>query len=122
MGTGPFQRGEGIMSMARGFQYAGVPSIVMSLWDVNAGTNTRLMKSFYQYLKEEFPKDIALQRAKLEYLRLSDQIQAHPWFWAGFICLGDPSPVELVKQRNFGWLVLLIPVGLISLWWIRKKG
>ena len=33
-GSGKLQKGEGVMSLARGFLYAGCPSIIMTLWEV----------------------------------------------------------------------------------------
>jgi CHAT domain-containing protein len=45
-------------------------------------------------LREGLPKDEALRRAKLEYLEESSQARAHPFFWAGFILVGDKRPVD----------------------------
>ena len=33
-GDGKLQKGEGVISLARAFTYAGIPSVVMTLWDV----------------------------------------------------------------------------------------
>jgi CHAT domain-containing protein len=40
------------MSLARGFLYAGCPSIVMSMWEVEDNAGTEIMSSFYQILKK----------------------------------------------------------------------
>lgn len=45
-GYGKLIRGEGIMSLARGFIYAGCPSIVMSLWPVDDQSTSTIMKDF----------------------------------------------------------------------------
>jgi CHAT domain-containing protein len=34
-GFGKFERGNGIASLARSFMYAGVPAMIVSLWQVN---------------------------------------------------------------------------------------
>ena len=67
-GTGQLKKGEGIMSLARGFLYAGCPTIIMSLWEVEDESGTQIMTSFYKYLKKGKPKDESLRLAKLEYL------------------------------------------------------
>jgi CHAT domain-containing protein len=45
-------KGEGMMSLARGFIYEGFPSIVMTLWQVADQSSSDLMTSFYKYLKK----------------------------------------------------------------------
>ncbi len=67
-GSGTLKKGEGVMSLARGFIYAGCPSIIMTLWEVEDNSGTKIMSSFYKYLKKGKPKDEALRLAKLDYL------------------------------------------------------
>lgn len=45
-GSGKFEKGEGVMSLARGFRQAGVPNIVMSLWQVDDESTRTIMESF----------------------------------------------------------------------------
>ena len=47
------------------------------------------MVRFFSYLKDDRPKNVALQQAKLDYLQQADEITAHPFYWAGFIPIGD---------------------------------
>ena len=63
-GYGKLEKSEGVMSMSRAFQYAGVKSTVMSLWKVPDKETSKLMLLFYKNLKKGFPKDKALQKAK----------------------------------------------------------
>ena len=91
-GLGPMLRGEGIVSIARAFASAGARSIVQSQWAVNDAQTRRLMEFFYQNLKSGQPKDQALRNARAEYLRRGEQ--AHPYFWAGFILIGDNAPLR----------------------------
>ena len=49
-GSGKIIKGEGIISLARGFANAGCPSVVMSLWPVSDGATESLMNSFYEGL------------------------------------------------------------------------
>ncbi len=51
-GYGKLEWGEGIMSLARAFAYAGCPSIVMSHWLVDDKASAQLMDHFYRYLSE----------------------------------------------------------------------
>ncbi|RRG24472.1 CHAT domain-containing protein [Ancylomarina euxinus] len=88
-GNGKFLKGEGIMSLARGFFYSGCPSLIMTLWTVEDLSGSTLMSSFYKYLAQSFPKDVALQQAKLEYLETADAFKSHPYFWSGYVVIGD---------------------------------
>ncbi len=90
-GIGKLQRGEGIVSLARAFAYAGAKSIVTTLWKVNDEQSKNLMSSFYKYLSKGKDKDEALRLAKLEFLQKNEKKTEllHPFFWASFIGVGD---------------------------------
>ncbi len=94
-GLGALKRGEGIISLARGFSYAGAKSILTTLWAVNDASTTQIMRSFYDYLDRGVPKDQAIYQAKINYLRQqSDPFEAHPFYWAPYIAIGDMAPLE----------------------------
>lgn len=114
-GTGLLMKGEGIMSLARGFFYAGVPSIVMTLWSVEDYSGVELMTSFYSALAEGKTKDEALQYAKLSYLRSTDQLKAHPHFWAAFVSIGDTTPIHITKQSGHLWFYIFLTLAILSL-------
>jgi hypothetical protein len=99
--------------------YAGVPSLVVSLWQVNDYSTSLIMKLFYKNLDKGMNKAEALQMAKLEYIRNNanaiNQAAAHPTFWAAFILLGDSSPISISKKgTNTMWFWLLGAVLLLA--------
>jgi CHAT domain-containing protein len=120
-GLGEVHEGEGIFSIARGFAYAGCPSIVMSLWKVNDKTTADLVDFFYKNLRQGQPKDAALRNAKLSFLQSADDLSAHPANWAAFIALGNNSPVQL-PAANYPWVVFAIAASLLGggYWGMRK--
>ncbi|MCH2023070.1 MAG: CHAT domain-containing protein [Saprospiraceae bacterium] len=123
-GYGEYEQGEGVISLARSFMYAGVPSLVVSLWQVNDNSTVQLMTSFYQNLAEGMPKDLALRKAKLTYLKNAKGIMAHPVFWSPFIQLGDNSSVELVnKNKSNLWLIYggIFFVLLFGVFYVLRK-
>lgn len=99
-GYGKLVKGEGIMSLARGFSYAGVPSVVMSHWQVDDRSTSELMQLFYRNLSDGMTKDEALRQAKLEFLETTDVLRTHPYFWGSFVLLGDPSEIELGSNQQ----------------------
>lgn len=110
-GTGKLQKGEGVISLARGFMYAGCPSVTMSLWEVEDKSGAHLMRYYYENLKKGKSKSEALQLAKLRFLEKADPLKAHPYFWSGFVIIGNHDPL-FQKSRNayflFGTMILLI--------------
>lgn len=116
-GVGAYQKGEGIRSLAHGFTYAGVPSTTMSLWSVNDASTSQLMQSFYQHLTKGKPKHVALRQAKLDYLDNQESLaHLHPYYWAGFVHLGNYEAIELGNQIPYPiWgLGAMVFLGLIG--------
>jgi CHAT domain-containing protein/Tfp pilus assembly protein PilF len=121
-GIGELQRGEGIISLARGFSYAGAKSIITTLWSVNDRSTQKVMELFYGNLAEGMPKDAALRQAKLAYLDEYPHLGKSPYFWAGIIPIGDMSPISFQAiwyQNPWNWLGALLIFGL--LFWAPRK-
>jgi CHAT domain-containing protein len=75
----------GVIGLSRAFQIAGVPRVVMSLWNVNDKATAELMKSFVKYLRSNMPSE-ALRLAMLEVKKDRPQLS----HWASFILFGTP--------------------------------
>ncbi len=88
-GYGKMCKGEGVMSLSRAFTYAGCPSVIMSLWSIPDTQTAHIMLRFFKELKAGLPKDQALQKAKLAYLKDTSLTNSHPLYWAGFVPTGD---------------------------------
>lgn len=120
-GSGKLQRGEGVMSMARGFIYAGCPSIVMTLWQVEDKSGVKIMEDFYRYLSKGKRKDVALRMAKLNHLNNSDPLTAHPHFWLGYVNIGNPKPLYTSKDVYFVIFLFIAILLVFADWHFRKK-
>ncbi len=120
-GVGRLVQGEGIMSLARAFKYAGCPNIVTSLWQADDASTARIMETFYRHLEKGANKDEALQLAKLEYLQSSRR--NHPFFWGTFILIGDDQPIPANGSSSYRWMLLLVLLiaGIGSGWWLRNR-
>jgi CHAT domain-containing protein len=107
-GIGELKKGEGMMSLARGFLYAGCPAVVMSLWEVEDESGTEIMSTFYSNLKKGKTKDEALRLAKLKYLDNSNSRMAHPHYWMSFRCIGDNSSIYTSYDVYFFALLIVL--------------
>jgi CHAT domain-containing protein len=96
-------RGEGIMSLARGFSYAGTKSIFTTLWSVNDHSTCNIIQSYYTYLQQGMEKDEALRLSKLDYIEKASHFTAHPFLWSPYILIGDTDEVPCL-QKNRAWM------------------
>jgi CHAT domain-containing protein/antirestriction protein len=119
-GYGKMQHGEGLLSLARGFLYAGCPGLLLTQWSVTDKASAELIRSFYYYLSKGKSKDRALQHAKMNYLKYADPVKTHPYFWAGYIVIGDTCP--LPARRKYKYLIILIAISIVtSGYFIKRK-
>lgn len=90
-GLGEQQAGEGFVGLTQGFLYAGSRSIIVSLWNVQDQTTTKLMSDFYQAMLEEgVAPSTALRRAKLKMYRQG--AWQSPYYWSAFVIQGEFRP------------------------------
>jgi hypothetical protein len=85
-----------------------------------------IMSDCYLNLKKKEKKTEALRSARIEYLEASDNITAHPFYWAGYILIGNPQPMSsfpslLVKVVIGGIAGLLVNLFLIVLKKVKNE-
>ncbi|HTS50669.1 MAG TPA: CHAT domain-containing tetratricopeptide repeat protein [Bryobacteraceae bacterium] len=96
---GASEEGEGPISLARAFLYAGAGGVVASLWDVDDRATEIFMTHFYEGLfGHGFSAAGALQFARQSVQ--SNPVWRHPYYWAGFVLIGD-SPT--LSSRRHGY-------------------
>lgn len=121
-GVGRLVQGEGIMSLGRAFQYAGVKSIVLSDWEVPDNTAPLLMEYFYTNLKQGMTKSVALKEAKLKYLESERLYENAPYYWGNFRVIGDDSSLYSADNRRHAPLVaILVAIAFALIWYITEK-
>lgn len=83
--------GEGMIGFSWAMFTAGVPSIVVSQWKVESAGTRDLMVNFHRSLigsaKTKPGKTEALRQAALKLMRNPET--SHPFYWAGFVLVGD---------------------------------
>lgn len=116
-GSGALAGGEGILSLARGFLYAGSRSAVMSMWEVDDVSASKVIHSFYKNMKGGQTKSSALRNARLKFLRTADQGRSHPYFWSTLVIYGDDTPLWHNKVTLYVTflILLLIATALVAL-------
>jgi CHAT domain-containing protein len=97
-GRDRFDRGDGALGLARGLLSAGARGVMVSQWRVSDRSTAILMERFYtKILKEGVSRSQALADAKRELLHRAET--RSPYFWAAFVLVGDPGPLERAIVR-----------------------
>src|SRR5690606_15210701 len=120
-GKPTYQAGEGMISLAHAFNYAGSESILTSLWKVDEQSSAEIIDLFYKNIKKGFTKDKALQQAKLEYLKNAQGRTLNPQYWAGLVLIGDTTPIEITTSSNFVFWMLGLTILILLIVILRKK-
>jgi len=91
---GRYGAGEGMIGLTWAMFVAGVPSTVVSQWKVESASTRDLMVGFHRGLssplragKPKATKTEALRQAALKLLKNPET--SHPFYWAGFVLVGD---------------------------------
>jgi CHAT domain-containing protein/tetratricopeptide (TPR) repeat protein len=79
--------GDELIGLTRSFLYAGIPSIIVSLWSVKADSTKELMVEFYKQIRNGKGKAAALQAAQKKIMQ-TPRFE-HPHYWAPFVLIGD---------------------------------
>lgn len=84
--TGKYSIGDELTGLSRAFLFAGVPSVIASLWKVSDASTVLLMTEFYRHLP--FSGKAAALNAAQRVLRANEYYRA-PFYWAAFVIIGD---------------------------------
>jgi CHAT domain-containing protein/tetratricopeptide (TPR) repeat protein len=122
-------RGEGLISLTRGFMYAGASSVVASLWKVDDEATSELMKRFYTNMLQRDMTPATALRAAQNSIMLEPQWTS-PYYWAAFTIQGDyrhvikstPSDATALRFRIIVGVALTVLFVGIAEWYRRRRG
>jgi CHAT domain-containing protein/Tfp pilus assembly protein PilF len=84
--------GEGVIGLAWSFLAAGTPSMVVSLWQLDAASATALTSDLHEHLRRSMVSGHIRVADSLRDAALtlrSDPRYRHPYYWAGLVAVGD---------------------------------
>ena len=89
-GRGKLGTGDDLVGLTRGFMFAGAPSVLCSLWDVDDEATRALMVAFYKNYLGGMGKPQALREAQRSIRENPGHPEwSHPYYWAAFTLWGD---------------------------------
>lgn len=121
-GKPTYQAGEGMISLAHAFNYAGSESILTSLWKIDEKSSSQIIEFFFNNIRKGMPKDEALQVAKLHYLSQAEGRTIAPNYWAGLVLIGDTTPIHLQSSKHVIWyFVIALLLAIITYLILKRK-
>lgn len=120
---GELKKGEGVMSLARGFFNAGAKSIISSLWDINEKASNDIIQEFYRNIVAGDTKSLALQKAKLTYIKThKNTSEASPYYWSALTLTGDISPIDITETSYLYYILgALFLTGILIFLRLKRK-
>lgn len=131
---GELSAGDEVVGLTRSFMFAGAPSVMATLWNVDDAATGRLMERFYTHLQNGQGKAAALRQAQLELLQA--EATADPFYWSGFVLSGDggqtvpeldsPSWPALIAWPGKGWVIaglalLIVILAVVAIAWRQRQ-
>jgi CHAT domain-containing protein len=130
--VGAVSVGDEVVGLNRAFIYAGTPTVIASLWNVDDAATALLMERFYTHLRSGMGKAEALRQAQID---VREQYP-HPYYWAAFVLTGDPGEVtrpgiisdaaptaETTPDQSGGWrcagMGLPLALSILAIHWKR---
>lgn len=122
-GKPTYQPGEGMISLAHAFNYAGSESILTSLWQIDEESSAKIIQHFYDYISEGLEKDEALQKAKLDYIATAEGRTISPQYWAGLVLIGNTTPIQLQTgiNANWYWIIGFLLVSILLIYFLTRR-
>ena len=98
-GLGGTTTGGGVRGLRQSLLQSGAKRIVASLWKIPDQQTAQLMTAFYRRALLGRPAGESLREAMLEVraVRQDAESAAHPFFWGGFVLVGDPGCLQLPR-------------------------
>jgi tetratricopeptide (TPR) repeat protein len=106
-------KGEGVFSFSREFAALGIPASVSNLWSVDNGSTYRVTELFYKYITNGLPTDLALQKAKLEFIKNAPLEKTLPFYWAAPILTGKAEIIKTKTPLAFRSMIAFLGLALI---------
>jgi CHAT domain-containing protein len=102
-GDGGLAKGEGIISLSRGFTAIGVAATISGLWNVNDDAVAQITANMYVGLIHGESSGTALHNAKLAWLNNSQSSDAlyMPYYWDSLVLMGADEPAQLERAGNW---------------------
>lgn len=124
---GVMNKGEGIISLSRGFAAIGTGGTIAGLWNVNDKAASEITANCYTNILQGQKTSTALHLAKLQWLENKQRPvqECLPYYWDALIYMGYDKNIDLKPARNhfinYAQLSALALTAFLGIWFLIKK-
>jgi len=97
-GVGLLSHGEGVLGLSTASLVAPCQAVVSTLWPVDDEVTVDFMEQFYDHLQDGASVSEAVRSAQLAIRGRAET--AHPYYWAGFVAVGDGDLMLALPGRD----------------------
>jgi len=83
--------GDGVIGLSRSLMAAGVPSVLVSLWNVNDQATAELMVEFYRHWQGTDTRPMTKAQALRQAMLATQAHYPNPYYWGAFTLIGEPE-------------------------------
>ena len=93
-GIGKELKGEGILSLGRGFMFCGTPNLIQSLWKIQEKSASKFLVTFFRHYFSEANMTYAkaLEKTKCDFLK--HPVYQHPYYWSPLVLLSAQKSIQ----------------------------
>lgn len=104
-GYGQLRSGEGMVSLANSFAYAGCRRLITSLWSVDDQQTAAILQTFFDNSRSN-SINTSLSDAKRSYLQqCKNEKLSNPFYWSGIISIGTDEYLPQPQQSGYTWWI-----------------
>jgi len=115
--------GEGVQGLTSAFLSAGSRCVMATLWSVDDRSTQTFVRDFYRELAGGSPAAAALQSA--QHAARSRNATRHPFFWRGFVLVGDGDVTVDLETKPSRWPAVLAVMAAVAvavgIWQLRRR-
>jgi CHAT domain-containing protein len=121
-GNGRMSGGEGVISLARAFMYAGCANVITSLWRINDQSTAQFMQYFAALSQPDILPSQALHQAQITFLKGQNNELSHPYHWAAFVSIGNDQALNIAPEPSYNtWQIGLLLALLLGGWAMLRR-
>lgn len=115
--------GEGLKHFAQAFHHSGANRLMASIWPTDREAEYTVVTRFFAELQKGRNPAKALQNSQTQWLESASEVQGHPYYWSGFVLIGDSGHILLEVNRGLPWwelfIGMMVALFLFMWWWSR---
>lgn len=112
----------GTVSLSNAFHSGGAESVIGANWQSNDFASLKIFSEMAELIKAGEETGESLRQSKIKFLKESNDLFSHPYYWAVYTYHGNQQQLVLNsdKHKYLNTLIVLLSAGLLVFYLIKK--